>query len=266
MVSNIVILLIRLPNLHNENLFFTNSNDYRIASIRIEYQHRTLLFDFDVWLCVAFPKCDVRGTLSAYGKTFLSCTPTIPRDRNKFYCRLVLISNHVVSVSAGEWKSKNHAFSLSLSRNVKIGEKAILYLSLFSENDSLPESKNLLFFLTFLYSSNECEFTEIVLAFERRNRRERERERRREDERARACVWECRKRELVSEKKRTETGKGGAERLGRDLKNTRGIRRRCVRWRERPDARFFQRRSHGRMDVGIMEASTVPSVRDKNCR
>jgi len=37
------------------------------------------------------------------------------------------------------------------------------------------------------------------------------------------------------------------------------------RERERLDARFFQR-GHGRMDVGIMEASTVPSVRDKNCR
>jgi len=47
-------------------------------------------------------------------------------------------------------------------------------------------------------------------------------------------------------------------------KNTRGIRR-FVRWRERPDARFFQR-GHGRMDVDIMEASTVPSVRDKNYR
>jgi len=42
-------------------------------------------------------------------------------------------------------------------------------------------------------------------------------------------------------------------------------RREGERERERTDARFFQR-GHGRMDVGIMEASTVPSVRDKNCR
>lgn len=32
----------------------------------------------------------------------------------------------------------------------------------------------------------------------------------------------------------------------------------------RLDAGFFQR-GHGRMDVGIMEASTVPSLPDKNC-
>lgn len=33
----------------------------------------------------------------------------------------------------------------------------------------------------------------------------------------------------------------------------------------RLDAGFFQQ-GHGRMDVGIMEASTVPSLPDKNCR
>lgn len=36
-------------------------------------------------------------------------------------------------------------------------------------------------------------------------------------------------------------------------------------WTRRLDAGFFQR-GHGRMDVGIMEASTVPSLPDKNCR
>lgn len=36
-------------------------------------------------------------------------------------------------------------------------------------------------------------------------------------------------------------------------------------WTRRLDAGFFQQ-GHGRMDVGIMEASTVPSLPDKNCR
>lgn len=58
-----------------------------------------------------------------------------------------------------------------------------------------------------------------------------------------------------------ETGKGGVERRERGEKYA---RRRSADERDL-DARFFQR-GHGRMDVGIMEASTVPSVRDKNCR
>lgn len=77
---------------------------------------------------------------------------------------------------------------------------------------------------------------------------------------------------------RTKGARGGKERkipaeqgrTGMSWKYRRRDRKRArggtVRpWTRRLDAGFFQQ-GHGRMDVGIMEASTVPSLPDKNCR
>nr|KAF7389400.1 hypothetical protein H0235_017884 [Vespula pensylvanica] len=56
---------------------------------------------------------------------------------------------------------------------------------------------------------------------------------------------------------------GGGEEAEDDEKGKRDVRRGK---REGLDAGFFQRRQgYGRMDVGIMEASTVPSSSDKKC-
>lgn len=113
--------------------FFSNDNRYRDPwSIRLADFHATrglvlsknfrgivkhrqwnintnkdayiLPFDFG-WkkLCAkTFQNATFEGRYPQVGKTFLSCAPAIPRDRNKFYCRLVLILNHAVSVSVGE--------------------------------------------------------------------------------------------------------------------------------------------------------------------
>jgi len=107
---------------------------------------------------MVFPKCDVRATLSAFEKTFLSCTPTIPRDRNKFYCRLVLIPN---SRGFCFWRVKiekgNHALPLSLSflsGNVKIEKEVTLALSLSFSSFLLENEKGLI-----LLSFSSCLFS-----------------------------------------------------------------------------------------------------------
>jgi len=169
---------------------------------------------------MVFPKCDVRATLSAFEKTFLSCTPTIPRDRNKFYCRLVLIPN---SRGFCFWRVKiekgNHALPLSLSflsGNVKIEKEVTLALSLSFSSFLLENEKGLILlsFSSCLFSGFFCyPAASANLRKQFSQTREETKERERERERMRMSEW-------VSqwEEKDEETGKGDVKRRGRRRK------------------------------------------------
>ena len=70
-------------------------------------------------------------------------------------------------------------------------------------------------------------------------------------------------REVPAESGANPGCRGSTEGTGR--RGGREGKERFARGPRRLDAGFFQQ-GHGRMDVGIMEASTVPSLPDKNCR